>query len=101
MANEEGMLRLAGSCRKATVTLLRTYQVGKPCTVSSVGKDVEPRDLLLLLVETGAYCRERFGTMVRHVARATLCEGSYWETCCVGRETTRRRPIETFCTLCK
>lgn len=56
MANEEGMRQ------KATVTLLRTYQVGKPCTVSSVGKDVEPQDLLLLLVETGAYCREHFGT---------------------------------------
>lgn len=77
MTNEEGMLRLDGSCRKATVTLLSTYQVGKPCTVSSVGKDVEPRDLLLLLVETGAYCRERFGAGVRHVAQATLGQGSY------------------------
>lgn len=68
MAHEEAMLRLAGSSQKATVTLLRTYQGGKPCTVSSVGKDVEPRDLLLLLVETDVYCRERFGAMVRHVA---------------------------------
>ena len=43
MAHEEAMLRLAGSGQKATVTLLRTYQGGKPCTVSSVGKDVEPQ----------------------------------------------------------
>lgn len=80
MASEEGMLRLDGSCPKATVTLLSTYQVG---TMSSVGKDVEPRDLLLLLVETGTYCRECFGAMVRQ--------------CCTSYSGSRLIPGNLLC----
>lgn len=40
-------------------------------SVSSVGRDVEPGDLLSLLVEIGTYFREHLGAMVRHAVPAT------------------------------
>lgn len=90
------MLRLAGSCRNETVALFHTYQIGKPCPMSSVGKHVELRDLLLLLVEIGIYLREHFGSTVRHVAPATLCHALYWGNLLCVQETMRRMPIVTF-----
>lgn len=98
MANKEKMPSLAGSCPKATAeTPFHTYLIGKPQTVSvsSVGRDVEPGDLLLLLVEIGTYFTEHFGAAMRHATPATVSQRLVARECCMNKEAQWRLPTDT------